>query len=63
MATTNTIEWRIEWRLQNGSAIKSGVFPVTTLIFCKIYSSFGTSFKKINFFKRGSKTGIRFPKK
>ena len=34
---------QIEWRLKNGSATKSGVFPVTTLFFWKIFSSFRTS--------------------
>ena len=34
---------QIEWRLQNGPIIKSGVLPVTTLFFWKICFSFRTS--------------------
>ena len=49
MATTNTIEWRIEWRLQNGSAIKSGVLPVTTLFFVKFIPVLEPLLKKLTF--------------
>ena len=38
---------QIEWRLQNGPIIKSGVLPVTTLFFWKIYSSFRTLQKEL----------------
>ena len=38
---------QIECRLQNGPITKSGMLPVTTLIFWKIYSSFGTSYKEL----------------
>ena len=34
---------QIEWRLQNGPIIKSGVLPVTALFFWKICFSFRTS--------------------
>ena len=38
---------QIEWRLQNGPITKSGVLPVTTLFFWKIWSSFRTSLKHL----------------
>ena len=34
---------QIEWQLQNGSVTKSGVLPVTTLSFWKLFSSFRAS--------------------
>ena len=38
---------QIEWWLQNGPITKSGVLPVTTLLFWKIFSSFTTSEKEL----------------
>ena len=37
---------QIEWRLQNGTTTKRGVFPVTTFCLWKILSSFRTSLKE-----------------
>ena len=34
---------QIEWQLQNGPITKSGVLPVTTLLFWTFFSSFRTS--------------------
>ena len=39
---------QIEQRLQNGPITKSGVLPVTTLVFRNICSSFTTSQNKVN---------------
>ena len=38
---------QIEWRLQNGPITKSGVLPVTTSFFWKIFSSCRTSWKEL----------------
>ena len=38
---------QIEWQLQNRPITKSGVLPVTTLFFWKIFSCFRTSWKEL----------------
>ena len=42
-ALSETNVRQIEWQLQNVPITKGGVLPVTTLFFCKIFSSFRTS--------------------
>ena len=43
LSEANVKTSKIEWRLKNGPITKSGVLPVNTLFFWKIYSSFRTS--------------------
>ena len=54
---------QIEWRLQNGPITKSGVLPVTNLLFWKICSSFRTSWKKLIWCTNDPNVNIRIFRK